>query len=131
MRICIAERTWDRTAVTLETDWWRAFNFFLGRACYQGRRDEQSDLVYEHACEVLEPFFSNAQRDINYESQKGENWKEISTQLCEKIGKGKVGNARDVKMMISALEFYRYSPQQEHCCLFGREDKGRTTPAAL
>lgn len=52
------------------------------------------------------------QRDINYESQKGENWKEINTQLCEKIGKGKVGKARDVKMIISALEFIGTLPNR-------------------
>lgn len=98
----------------LETDWWQAFDFFLGRACYQGRTDEQSFRVHERAVQVLGPLFSNVdvQRDLNYESQKREDWKEINTQLCEKIGKGKVGKARDVEMIISALEFIGALPNK-------------------
>lgn len=97
---------------TLETDWWQAFKFFLGRACYQGCSDVQSDRVYDRACEVLEPLFSDAQRDLNYESQKKGLWREINSQLCEKIGKGKVGKARDVEMIISALQFIGALPNK-------------------
>jgi len=97
---------------TLETDWWQAFNFFLGRACYQGRTDVQSDRVYERAREVLEPLFLDARRDLNYESQKGDNWTEINTQLRERIGKGKVGKARDVEMIVSALQFIGALPNK-------------------
>jgi hypothetical protein len=97
----------------LESDWWRAFDFFLGRACYQGRSDVLSDRVYECALEALQPLFlSDVQRDLNYESQKLGNWTEINTRLCERIGKGKVGKARDVEMIISALQFIGALPNK-------------------
>jgi len=88
----------------LATDWWQAFVFFLGRACYQGRVDVVSDRVYDSALQVLAPLFSGKQRDLNYESQKREKWN-VRTRLAEKIGKGKVGKSRDVEMIISALKF--------------------------
>ena len=109
-RYCVENLTEDPGG--LETDWWQAFDFFLGRACYQGRADKQSDRVYEHAAQVLAPLFSDVQRDRNYESQKGEDWKEVKTQLRERIGKDKVGKARDVDMIISALKFIGALPNK-------------------
>jgi len=37
----------------LTADWRRAFDFFLGRACYQGRSDNVSEKVEKATREVL------------------------------------------------------------------------------
>ncbi len=96
----------------LTADWWKAFDFFLGRACYQGRLDTVSDRVYESACRVLKPLFEGESRDQNYDSQKYEDWRPVKKQLAERIGKGKVGKARDIAMIISAFEFLDSLPNR-------------------
>ncbi|PKN51355.1 MAG: hypothetical protein CVU55_12000 [Deltaproteobacteria bacterium HGW-Deltaproteobacteria-13] len=89
----------------LHEDWWQSFDFFLSRACFQGRRDDVSARVYENACKVLSPLFASTEKDYNYQDQKQRNWDSIKTDLGNRIGKGKVGKARDVEMIISALSF--------------------------
>ncbi len=89
----------------LASDWWQAFDFFLAHACFQGRRDEVSNRVYKNARAVLYPLFSDKQRDQNYEAQKKTKWKDVNSGLYGRIGKGKVGKARDVKMILSALSY--------------------------
>jgi hypothetical protein len=89
----------------LLTNWWKAFDFFLAHACFQGRRDYIPQRVYESACQALKPYFSNGQNADAYETQMGENWQGIKAQLKEKIGKGKVGKGRDIEMVTSALSF--------------------------
>ena len=96
----------------LTENWWKAFDFFLGHACFQGRRDEVSYRVYKGACEVLAPLFSDGPRDGNYDAHEQEAWEGIRTQLKERIGKGKVGKARDVDMISSALSFIGALPNK-------------------
>jgi hypothetical protein len=92
-------------ARTLETNWWQAFDFFLSRACNQGRRDEMSKRVYESVYQVLSPLFAADQSGKNYEAQNDAKWQLVSADLNKRIGKGKVGKARDVEMVISALSY--------------------------
>jgi len=87
----------------LRDNWWDAFDFFLGHACYQGRRDSLSDKVYLRAKEILLPLFGNSDRDRGYETIRREGWKPIEDQLKNRIGKGMVGKARDIEMILSAL----------------------------
>jgi len=87
----------------LRNNWWEAFDFFLGRACYQGRRDSVSEEVNKRVRQVLIPFFENSNRDKEYETLRQEEWKPLENQLREKIGKGKIGKARDIEMILSAL----------------------------
>ena len=54
-------RRWEPSSRLL-SDWWVALDFFLSRACYQGRRDELSTLVYESIQSVLAPRFSGHER---------------------------------------------------------------------
>jgi len=96
-------------SVKLLEDWWEAFDFFLCRACLQGRRDEVSLRVYEVARKVILPLIK-APKD--FKAQKEDGWKEVSSQLTAEIGKGKVGKARDVKMIVSALEFVSNIPNK-------------------
>jgi hypothetical protein len=92
-------------ATDLKDDWWQAFDFFLTRACFQGRLDKVSQLVYAAAYEVLTPLFSGTQTEGNFEAQSQEQWQAVTNQLRERIGKGKVGKARDIEMITSALSF--------------------------
>jgi hypothetical protein len=92
-------------ASNLEKNWWEAFDFFLARACFQGRRDEVSVRVYENAREVLSPLFSTNKGESNFNKNRDDRWKNIAEQLTSKIGKGKVGKARDVDMIVSALSY--------------------------
>lgn len=89
----------------LAGDWSRALDFFLGHACYQGRRDAISDEVYKRSEEILRSLFSGEERDMNYESGKRQNWAELRNRLSARIGKGQIGKARDVEMIISVLDF--------------------------
>lgn len=96
----------------LEEDWWRSFDFFLNRACFQGRLDKVSIRVYENVCQVLSPLFLATEKDQTYQDGKQCNWNSIRTSLGERIGKGKVGKARDVEMIISALDFLDNLPSK-------------------
>jgi len=92
----------------LASDWRLAFDFFLGRACYQGRRDDVSQKVDDATREVLaaslyaEPDWSNPQ------------FTAFRSLLEEHVGAGvgKADKARDVEMVISALRFV--TPLPEH-----------------
>jgi len=89
---------------TLLSDWWQALRFFFGRAFYQGRRNEVSEKVFGAAMEVLDPICS-ARDGVQRRAEHEENgWRSVREQLGERIGKGKVGKARDIEMAISALE---------------------------
>lgn len=86
-------------------DWLEALKFFFGRAFYQGRSDVVSKKVYEDAVEVIEhnsSIVNGNLEDRNLELLKGE--------LEAKIGKGKIGKARDVEMIISTLQYARRLP---------------------
>jgi hypothetical protein len=94
----------------LANDWWLALAFFLNRASFQGRRDELSYRVYEHIRAVLEPMFSNDRDWHTYEMHRQQAWKAIKGELQQRIGKGKVGKARDIEMVLSALQFISNVP---------------------
>jgi len=89
----------------LINDFWPALDFFLSRACFQGRRDEVSDKVYEAVIEVLGPEFSVSKGTANYEALGQQKWKPLEKTLRSKIGKGHVGKARDVDMVLTTLDF--------------------------
>jgi hypothetical protein len=90
----------------LACDWRPAFDFFLGHACYQGRRDDVSQKVDDATREVLAaslyaaPDWSDPQ------------FTEFRSLLEERVGAGvgKAGKARDVEMVISALRFVTQLP---------------------
>jgi hypothetical protein len=91
----------------LAADWCPAFDFFLGRACYQGRRDDVSQKVDDATREVLAaslyaaPDWSDPQ------------FTAFRSLLEERVGTGvgKAGKARDIEMVISALRFAMQLPE--------------------
>lgn len=94
----------------LLSDWWVALNFFFGRAFYQGRRDDVSEKVYNVAFEILEPKFSGYNKDSEFLTLHKLNWEPLNTELKQKIGKDKIGKARDVKMVLSTLDYISNLP---------------------
>jgi len=86
----------------LLTDPCDAFDFFLSRACFQGRRDEMSMRVYDAARKITLPLIGDPRI---FKTQKEIEWSGVKAQLRSVIGKGKVGKERDVAMIISALDF--------------------------
>jgi len=93
--------------IKLRTDYWSALDFFLGRACFQGRRDDMSERVYEAMVEVLSPIFCDKKLTCVYESKTRET---IESTLRDQIRKKKVGKGRDVDMVLSALDFINHLP---------------------
>jgi hypothetical protein len=91
---------------SLLKDWWKAFEFFLARACFQGRSDEASQRVYDAAVEVLGAYVSPG-GDYLTDAQVTE----VHNALHAKIGPGKAGKGRDVEMIMSALQFVSRLPQ--------------------
>jgi hypothetical protein len=89
----------------LLTNWWAALDFFFSRACFQGRRNALSQRVYDAVTEVLRPEFEVTTRTANYERLCQQKWKPVEQELRKRIGKGKVGKARDVDMVLSTLGF--------------------------
>ncbi|MFZ2423430.1 MAG: hypothetical protein WBD79_02290 [Anaerolineae bacterium] len=86
-------------------NWWEALDFFFSRACYQGRRDALSKRVYDAVTEVLKPEFGVTTRTANYQRLCQQEWKLVEQELRQRIGKGKVGKARDIDMVLSTLDF--------------------------
>ena len=86
-------------------DAWSALDFFLSRACFQGRRDTISQRVYEAVIEVLKPKFDVKERNDNYVALCQHGWEPIQTELQKRIGSGKVGKARDIAMVLSILNY--------------------------
>ncbi len=106
---------WDRHLSYIEpnkltNNFWPALDFFLSRACYQGRRDEISVKVYWAAIETLKPKLSTSDGASKYQILKKQNWKPVEIALRSKIGKGYVGKARDVDMVLSTLDFISSLP---------------------
>ena len=95
----------QETLKKINNDWWEALKFFLGRAFYQGRRNDVSYMVYEKAVQVLDPIFKQPALDLNDPSLKNR-----LNNLNMVIGKGKVGKARDIEMVISCIDFIRRVP---------------------
>ena len=100
----------DYNTGSLSVNWWAALDFFFSRACFQGRLDVVSQRVYEAVLEVLTPEFAKRERTANYRELSQQNWKPIEKELSKRIGKGKVGKARDVDMVLSALRFIGQIP---------------------
>lgn len=86
-------------------NWWKAFEFFLARACFQGRSDRVSVRVYDAAIAVLEPRVAHTNGVLTDEALLP-----IEGALCERIGRHKVGKGRDVAMIVSALHYIRRLP---------------------
>ncbi len=94
----------------LASNFWPALDFFLSRACFQGRRDAVSKKVYQAIIEVLEPEFSVSGQAANYIANRRQKWKSLEGALKGRIGKGHVGKARDIHMVLSTLEFVGQLP---------------------
>lgn len=94
----------------LASNWFSALTFFLNRASFQGRRDEVSYRVYQQIWNVLEPVFSSDLDGSNYKLNRQNNWEAIRSELQQRIGKGKVGKARDIEMVLSSLSFISNIP---------------------
>jgi hypothetical protein len=90
---------------SLLTNWWAALDFFFGRVCYQGRRDEISDRVYRAIIESLAPSFDGDGRDDAYWRLREQAWAPIEAELRMRLGKGKVGRGRDITTALSTLDF--------------------------
>jgi len=90
----------------LTADWHRAFDFFLGRACYQGRVDNVSVKVDLATREVL------AASLYKSSDWSDPDFSEFRALLEEHVGAGagKPGKARDVDMVVSGLRFARALP---------------------
>jgi hypothetical protein len=87
-------------AVLLE-DWWEALRFFFGRAFFQGRNDVVSQKVYDAAIAVLESPSLTKCVELS-----GEDFLDcVRAHLLAVIGRGKVGKAGDVEMVISTLSY--------------------------
>jgi hypothetical protein len=92
---------------SLRGNWGRALEFFFSRAFYQGRNDKVSERVECAALKVLGPRLS-APPMLTGEP----DLKELRKLLGQKIGKGKVGKARDVEMVLDAFRFVSSLPSQ-------------------
>lgn len=88
------------TKEQLLEDWQAALKFFFSKAFYQGRTDVISARVEQAALEVLKPVFARA--DLHLEDRDLDS---LRRNLQEKVGKGKVGKARDIEMVISSLRY--------------------------
>ncbi len=85
-----------------------ALDFFFGRACFQGRRDDISRRVYQAVIETLDEHpFSHGARPMEERERSL-----IESALRERIGKGKVGKSRDVEMVLSTLDYAAKLPKQ-------------------
>ncbi len=91
----------------LKENWWEALKFFFGRAFYQGRQEGMSEKVDKAAVDVLEIEVS-----ILKTCFENKNWELLKEKLKEKIGRGKVGKARDVEMVISTLKYVSRLPNR-------------------
>ncbi|NVM22732.1 MAG: hypothetical protein HWN68_13245 [Desulfobacterales bacterium] len=95
----------DYTEAQLLSNWWDATKFFLGRAFFQGRRDDVSQKVHDTALKILEAYFAHEHSMLRYQRMRETNWQDLRQELYQNIGKGKVGKPRDVEMVVSTLEF--------------------------
>lgn len=94
----------------LLADWWSALDFFFSRVCFQGRRDDISERVYQAVVAVLSPRFCGEERIANYERERRQVWETLKAELRQRVGKGKVGKAGDIRMVVSALDFIGQLP---------------------
>lgn len=84
-------------------NWWEGNKFFIRKTFYQGRTDIVSGKVEKAGMAILNRFFGNkSPRELN---KYLPHFSEIKEQLTQVIGKGKIGKARDVEMLIDILEF--------------------------
>jgi hypothetical protein len=92
---------------SLERDWWSGLQLFLDHSFYQGRKDEVSAMVQQAAMPVLNNYFEHQDSGrIGFT-----DFKQLSADLGAKIGKGKVGKARDIEMLLSIFEFVSKLPK--------------------
>lgn len=92
-------------ATLLVSDPWAGLDFFLSRACFQGRLDTVSERVYQATKQVLEPLLGRGDFAVKLEELAKTDWQYVCSGLEQRIGKGRVGKARDREMVISALTF--------------------------
>jgi hypothetical protein len=86
-------------------EWQQSLEFFFDKAFFQGRRDAVSRKVKTAAWGVLGSQFSQVRGNLN---RLGLD--DLKRALRAKIGKGKIGKARDVEMVISTLRYLRDLP---------------------
>lgn len=81
-------------------NWLEALKFFFERAFYQGRSDVVSSKVHKVAVEVMEHNSSIVSGNL-----EDKDLELLKKELEAKIGKGMIGKARDVEMVISAFKY--------------------------
>jgi hypothetical protein len=101
-------------STTLVSDWWKALDFFLSRAFFQGRLDKVSQRVYETGMEVLneafEPYSGAAEQ--RFATLQHVGWNQVEKGLSRRIGRGHVGKKRDIEMVLSTLDFLVRIPER-------------------
>lgn len=90
---------------TLEAHPLAALDFFLSRACFQGRRDDVSERVYQAIKEVLFTLLSDGELRPSFQQLQSQDWAAVTRELQARIGRGKIGKARDIEMVTSTLKF--------------------------
>lgn len=95
----------DLTRERLLEDWREALKFFFSKAFYQGRTDIISARVEEAALRILKPVFAQ-------ENLYPGDWDldSLRRNLQEKVGRGKIGKARDIEMVVSSLRYVSRVP---------------------
>lgn len=89
----------------LSSNAWLAIDFFLSRACFQGRRDAVSELVYNAVISALSRYLPPEGFQDAYRELSSQSWVPVKRALGDCIGRGKVGKARDAAMVVSSLQF--------------------------
>lgn len=97
----------DYSIDVLLSDSWEALKFFFGRAFYQGRRDSLSERVNKTSVDILEQEYRRLGGVFDDAAVAS-----MQTALQSKIGRGMVGKAGDVQMVIGTLRYIRDLPQQ-------------------
>jgi hypothetical protein len=96
----------------LASDWWEATQFFFSHACYQGRRDQVSDKVYDAVIGVLRNEYGGTDRDAKFEAHRDTGWTAIDYALRKVVGKGYIGKSGDVRMVLSYLRYISRLPDK-------------------
>lgn len=93
---------------SLEADWYGGLSLLLSHSFYQGRTDEVSAMVEKAAMSVLNVRFKTA----NFTALENCDFNALWSDLSAVIGKGKIGKARDVLMIVGILKFVAGLPQE-------------------
>lgn len=112
---------WRKNSKDLVSDWFKALDFFLSRAYFQGRRDELSERFYENAKSALITHFGNNSsgqtKKLRIAWDEGmiphsDDWQRLKNSTLETaLLNAKAGKARDVEMVLDVLRFIHPLPK--------------------